>query len=124
MLDAHSIRSEVARFFSGELPDFNFGTADGQSCSQTLQTHLQAFDTAPYSQVTNGRFKGGYITRAYGEPEKNIHAVQLELSQRTYMNIDQSQYDERNANLVKPVLKRFVEHLLNFAHAQSTEHSQ
>ncbi|MGB1237714.1 MAG: N-formylglutamate deformylase [Pseudomonadales bacterium] len=115
LLDAHSIRSQVARFFEGELPDFNFGTADGSSCSDALQTHLAAFDSAPYSQVSNGRFKGGYITRAYGQPQNNIHAVQLELSQRTYMNSTQQTYDEANAAQVKPVLRRFVEHLLSFA---------
>lgn len=121
LLDAHSIRSEVARFFEGTLPDFNFGTADGQSCSSDLQTHLAQFDCAPYSQVINGRFKGGYITRAYGEPEKNIHAVQLELSQKTYMDKAQENYDEVEAAKVKPVLRQFVQHLLDFAAAHRFE---
>ena len=115
LLDAHSIRSEVARFFDGRLPDFNFGTASGQSCSKAMQEHLQQFDTGSYSQVSNGRFKGGYITRAYGDPDSNIHAVQLELSQRTYMNEGNADYDERLAAQVKPVLREFVEHLLKFA---------
>ncbi|OMH32785.1 N-formylglutamate deformylase [Motiliproteus sp. MSK22-1] len=115
LLDAHSIRSEVARFFEGRLPDFNFGTASGHSCSVQLQEHLKQFDTAPYSQVSNGRFKGGYITRAYGNPESNIHAVQLELSQRTYMDEINANYEEQLAAQVKPVLRRFVEHLIAFA---------
>ena len=115
LLDAHSIRSEVARFFEGRLPDFNFGTVSGHSCSMQLQEHLKLFDTAPYSQVSNGRFKGGYITRAYGNPENNIHAVQLELSQRTYMDEINAHYDEQLAAQVKPVLRKFVEHLLAFA---------
>lgn len=119
LLDAHSIRSEVARFFEGQLPDFNFGTADGASCSEQLQNHLGRFDCHPYSQVINGRFKGGYITRAYGKPEQNIHAVQLELSQRTYMSDNETQYDAEKAVLVKQVLRKFVQHLLDFAE-QST----
>ncbi len=115
LLDAHSIRSEVARFFDGSLPDFNLGTADGASCSEQMQQHLQSFDAAPYSQITNGRFKGGYITRAYGQPQQNIHAVQLELSQRTYMDCAQQQYHQGNADQVKLVLRRLVQHLLDFA---------
>lgn len=115
LLDAHSIRSQVARFFEGQLPDFNFGTADGASCSAAFDTHLAQFDCQPYSQVTNGRFKGGFITRAYGQPKQNIHAVQLELSQRTYMDASEMQYDEKNAAQVKMVLRQFVQHLLTFA---------
>ena len=118
LLDAHSIRSEVARFFEGRLPDFNFGTASGKSCSEEMQKHLKLFDSAPYSQVSNGRFKGGYITRAYGDPANNIHAVQLELSQRTYMDEDNANYENQLAAQVKPVLRRFVEHLLAFAQRQ------
>ena len=121
LLDAHSIRSQVARFFEGQLPDFNFGTADGASCSGALQDHLAKFDCQPYSQVINGRFKGGYITRAYGQPADNVHAVQLELSQRTYMNSEESQFDSENAEQVKKVLRQFVQHLLNFASTQSGE---
>ena len=115
LLDAHSIRSEVSRFFAGSLPDFNLGTADVASCSEQLQAHLQNFNAEPYSQITNGRFKGGYITRAYGQPQQNIHAVQLELSQRTYMDTEQQQYHPGNAQQVKLVLRRLVQHLLDFA---------
>src|SRR3546814_13543089 len=41
-----------------------------------------------YSHAANGRFKGGYITRSHGRPADGIHAVQLELTQRTYMDED------------------------------------
>ena len=85
-----------------------------------LQQHLQNFDAAPYSQISNGRFKGGYITRAYGQPQQNIHAVQLELSQRTYMDTAQQQYHQGNADQVKHVLRRLVQHLLDFAAGQQS----
>ena len=53
-----------------------------------------------YSKVINGRFKGGYITRAYGSPQNDVHAVQLELSQATYMNEETLEFDQSKANLV------------------------
>ncbi len=115
LLEAHSIRSEVPRFFQGQLPDFNFGNADGKSCSTALISALTALDYAPYTMVCNGRFKGGYITRAFGQPNEGFHAVQLELSQRTYMNEQAMTYNESLAMQVQPKLEALVKTLINFA---------
>ena len=118
LLEAHSIKSQVSRFFDGQLPDFNFGTANGASCDHALVEHIEALDLTPYTQVTNGRFKGGYITRAYGQPEQNIHALQLELSQRTYLDEATLGYHVEHANEVKVKLKTLVETLITFAQAK------
>jgi N-formylglutamate deformylase len=82
--DAHSILSVVPRFFAGRLPDFNLGTVDGKSCRPGLGEALLE-KISVYTKVLNGRFKGGYITRTYGDPSNNVHAVQLELSEAIYM---------------------------------------
>lgn len=115
LLEAHSIKSEVPRFFEGVLPDFNFGTASGASCDLSLLDRIEAVNFTPYSQVSNARFKGGYITRHYGNPEKNVHAVQLELSQRTYMDEETLNYCDERAAQVIPKLKQLVETLISFA---------
>ncbi|WP_286263471.1 N-formylglutamate deformylase [Thalassotalea atypica] len=115
LLEAHSILSTVPRFFDGQLPDFNFGTAQGESCASALLAQVESLDYSPYSQVTNGRFKGGYITRAFGQPEQNIHALQLELSQRTYLNEQTFEYAPELAEQVKPKLKQLVATLIEFA---------
>jgi formiminoglutamase len=88
LFDAHSIRSHVPHLFEGRLPDFNLGTFDGASCDARLAGQLNTVCAAAshYSHVLNGRFKGGYITRHYGDPANKVHAVQLELSQCTYMD--------------------------------------
>lgn len=113
--DAHSIPSEVPRFFSGRLADFNLGTADGASCGAGLGEKLLkiARSAQGYSAVLNGRFKGGYITRHYGQPAQNIHAVQLELSQITYMN-EPCPYEFRDdlAGKVRPQLRKLLETML------------
>jgi N-formylglutamate deformylase len=85
--DAHSIASEVPTLFEGRLPDFNLGTFEGKSCDADIAT--RAFEVAKhstFSTVLNGRFKGGYITRHYGNPKKGVHAIQLEMAQAIYMD--------------------------------------
>jgi len=88
LLDGHSIRSEVPRFFRGRLPDLNLGTANGASCAPSLeQRAAQIIGDAPgFSLAVNGRFKGGWITRRYGDPGRNVHALQLEIAQASYMD--------------------------------------
>ena len=88
LFDAHSIASVIPRLFDGRLPDLNIGTNDGASCSAAVSAGLQAVceQQSDYSWVINGRFKGGYITRAYGRPEQAQQAVQLELAQCNYMD--------------------------------------
>jgi formiminoglutamase len=87
LFDAHSIRGHIPHLFEGRLPDFNLGSFNGASCDLELAERLEATCAAAtdYSHVLNGRFKGGHITRHYGDPANNIHAVQLELAQSTYM---------------------------------------
>jgi N-formylglutamate amidohydrolase len=88
--DGHSIRSQVPRLFDGRLPDLNLGTNDGASCAPTLSAALVATagKSSDYSHVLNGRFKGGYTTRHYGQPARNIHAVQLEVTQISYLDTE------------------------------------
>ncbi len=112
LFDAHSIKSEVPRFFAGRLPDINFGTADGASAAPALADAIMAVPTGSYSRVLNGRFKGGYITRHYGQPDQHIHALQLELSQITYMDENAFVWQPDRAAQVQPVLRRVLQALL------------
>jgi N-formylglutamate deformylase len=116
LFDAHSIVSECPRFFDGCLTDFNLGTGGGTSCDPRLGDALLAVverHSDDYTAVLNGRFKGGYITRHYGSPAKNIHAAQLELSERTYMDEKPPfDYDEVLATRVRVVLRELLETML------------
>jgi N-formylglutamate deformylase len=115
LFDAHSIRSVVPRLFEGQLPDLNFGTNEGKSCAPDLRAALAetALGITGFSHVIDGRFKGGHITRHYGRPETGIHAVQLELSQRTYMR-ERAPYDfqPESAAVIRPHLRRVLETML------------
>ena len=118
--ESHSIRSHVPRFFDGKLSDFNFGTAGGESAVAGLAEKLEAMvlRQGAYTAVANGRFKGGYITRHYGAPQDGIHAVQLELSQVTYMEETRPYaYDEARAGEVAPLMRELVQCALDAVRA-------
>ncbi len=115
--DAHSIVSEVPRLFEGRLADFNLGTADGQSCDPGLARALLVAVSRQtgYSAVLDGRFKGGYITRKYGQPAENVHAVQLELSEAVYMaECSPFTFRRHLADLVRPILREQLEIALDW----------
>lgn len=87
LYDAHSIRSFVPRLFDGELPMFNIGTYDGRSCAIELSSVVaRTCEAFTRSFVVNGRFKGGAITRTYGDPKEGVHALQMELACRAYVD--------------------------------------
>jgi N-formylglutamate deformylase len=122
--DAHSIRSEIPWLFEGKLPDLNIGTANGASAHESITQAASAAaknseTLKPFaSSVVNGRFKGGYITRQYGDPKQKIHAIQLEKCQSLYMQeIAPFSYDKVKANVLKPVLLKMLSNALAAAQA-------
>lgn len=87
LFDGHSIKSQLPWLFDGQLPDLNLGTASGASCAPSLRAALSGVlaTQTEFTHVVDGRFKGGYITRRYGQPAQGVHAVQLEKCWRCYM---------------------------------------
>ncbi|WP_436643563.1 N-formylglutamate amidohydrolase [Microbaculum sp. FT89] len=138
LYDCHSIRSVVPRLFAGTLPVFNIGTNDGQSCAPEIEAaisdavaeacaeacaaasdgpaHQPPRDEGSESDLTyivNGRFKGGWITRHFGEPDSRVHAVQMELAQTAYMlEAAPWTFNEDGAARMRPVLRRVLDALI------------
>lgn len=114
--EGHSIRGEGLPFlFDGRLPDLNLGTVGGASCDERVQARVESALAAQsqFDWVSNARFKGGYITRHYGAPSTGIDAVQLELSQRTYMDEATTQFDDARAAQLQPVLNSLLQAALD-----------
>ena len=110
--EGHSIRSLLPRFFAGRLPDLNIGTAGGASAGPEIERAVAHVAEAAngYTSALNGRFTGGYTTRAYGDPARGVHAVQLELAQVAYMTeTPPFAYLPDRAEALQKVLKRMLE---------------
>lgn len=110
--DCHSIRSRIPFLFEGVLPDLNIGTYDGRSCAPEVEAAAHEFAaSSPFSTVLNGRFKGGWTTRAHGRPGDGVHAVQMEIAQGAYLSEEAPPwtYDEGRAARLRRWLSEIVE---------------
>lgn len=110
LFDAHSIKSRLPWLFEGELPALNLGTVGGSSCATSLRDGLAALlaGQTRYSHVVDGRFKGGHITRRYGQPGAGWHAVQLEMCWRCYMDETPPRWNPARAAEVLPLLRQML----------------
>ena len=112
--DCHSIRSTLPFLFEGQLPIFNIGTNSGQSCTNVIKETVMNIVTAAtdYNNVLNGRFKGGWTTRHYGQPSTGIHAIQMEIAQRAYMHETAPwHWREEYAQSLRPYLQKILHQL-------------
>ena len=76
----------IPRLFEGTLPTLNLGTNSGQSCAASVEAAaVAAMAGHPFTQIANGRFKGGWITRHYGRPSERVHALQMEIALSAYL---------------------------------------
>ena len=117
LFDAHSIKSELPWLFEGRLPDMNLGTGGGGSCAPELRDALAAVfaKQSRYTHVVDGRFKGGHITRHFGRPIDGVHAVQLEMCWRAYMDETLAPtWDGERADEVRPLLRALVQTLIDW----------
>jgi formiminoglutamase len=129
LYDCHSIRSRVPRLFEGQLPQFNLGTFSGKSCDSRLREAVtRACAASGQTFVVDGRFKGGYITRHYGQPAAHIHALQMELACRGYLEEPAGEltienwpapYDPERAAILCATLRRVLAACLSFASVQT-----
>jgi N-formylglutamate deformylase len=130
--DCHSIRSVIPRLFEGKLPIFNLGTNSGQSCNPQLTAMIErVIDEKWRSRITNGRFRGGYITRHHGDPAAGVHAIQMELAMCGYLPEPRTRPVDRfnwppvyrpttMAAPMKATLRRVLEACLAFARSPRT----
>ena len=115
--DAHSIRRFVPTIRKEPFPDLILGDNDEQSAGgEIINIALSGLREGKYQVNHNTPFKGGHITRFFGQPEKNIHALQLEMSKIHYMNDDELTFNESRADemrtVLRPVFERLIAHLM------------
>lgn len=121
LFDCHSIRSDIPFLFDGTLPVLNVGTNNGATCHPLIEeTIVSGSENAhPDSHVLNGRFKGGWTTRHYGVPTRGVHAIQLEIAQRSYMHEHPPwAYNADTSAHLRPHLTRMLESLQGISVSQ------
>ena len=113
--DAHSIRRYVPTIQGEPFPDLILGDNDGKSASAEIITlALDGLRHGRFGVNHNFPFKGGNITRSFGKPAQNVHALQLEMAKTNYMNDDELTFSEARADEVRNVLRPVFENLIDY----------
>ncbi len=111
--DCHSIRQVVKTIQDEKFPDLILGDADATSASPGLiETALSIFEHSEYTITHNHPFKGGNITRSFGKPAENQHALQLEMTKVMYMDDTETNYDPSRAEKMQTQLIKVFEALI------------
>lgn len=112
LYDCHSIRSTIPFLFSGSLPSFNIGTNDNSTAHIKIEEAIENIvkRATAYNYIFNGRFKGGWTTRHYGDPSNKIYAIQMELAQKEYLTDETPPfaYDSNKAERLRVYLKEIM----------------
>ncbi len=110
--DCHSIRQHVPTIHPEKFPDLILGDAGGTSASPGLiETALRNLEAGGYSLSHNHPFSGGYITRHYGCPGRDIHVLQLEMSKVVYMDDEERHYHPHRAEKIRNLLRKTLDAL-------------
>ena len=86
VLDCHSMPRSVP---DGSAPRVNviLGDGYGTACRPNVTAFVEAaLQRAGFMVGRNEPYSGGYITRHYGEPHKDVHVLQIELARSLYMD--------------------------------------
>ncbi|MBG1232661.1 N-formylglutamate deformylase [Aestuariivirga litoralis] len=112
--DCHSIRSRIPFLFEGILPTLNIGTDMGKTCDAEIeQATFEIAKASGHTHILNGRFRGGWTTRHYGQPAHGVHAIQMEITQSAYLDAEAPPffYSQPKAEALRVTLKTILETL-------------
>ncbi len=117
IFDCHSIRGHIPFLFEGTLPNLNIGTDNGKTCASALEKIANNIaKSSSFTSVLNGRFRGGWTTRHYGKPDENIHTIQMEVTQSTYLITEAAPWNisHTKATELRAVLQNILTNLERF----------
>lgn len=113
LFDAHSIRKMVPGIQEAPFPELILGDNDGKSAaSEIIDTALGSLRTGGYQLEHNTPFKGGHITRYFGRPDDNVHALQLEMAKTNYMDDSETEWHPERAGRIRQLLVSVFESLI------------
>lgn len=95
LIDCHSMPSvggPMDRDAGHRRVDFVLGDCHATACSPQVAAVMEkALRNLGYHVTRNTPYSGGFVTRHYGQPEHDVHAIQIEVNRALYM-------DERNVS--------------------------
>lgn len=113
LFDAHSIRQFVPGIRQENFPDLILGDNDGNSAAAAIiASAYEALEKGGYHLEHNHPFKGGFITRSFGNPGENYHALQLEMAKKNYMDDSETTYHPERADKMRNLLKSMFTNLI------------
>jgi N-formylglutamate amidohydrolase len=88
LIDCHSMPSNGQGRRSGARPiDFVLGDLYGSACASRVTRAAETFlSNRGYAVRRNDPYAGGFITRHYGRPADDVHALQVEIARGLYMD--------------------------------------
>ena len=89
LVDCHSMPGGAARNAQGSTRDVDIvlGDAHGTACAGRITRRVEAvLIEQGFTVRRNEPYAGGYVTRHYGRPRENVHALQIEVARRLYMD--------------------------------------
>ncbi|MEQ8926016.1 MAG: N-formylglutamate amidohydrolase [Fulvivirga sp.] len=114
--DAHSIRKYVPLIRKEEFPSLILGDNESATASKNLsEMTLKTLENRGHQVNYNDPFKGGHLTRYFGKPSDNQHALQLEMTKVNYMDDSEREYHKPRASKMRESLHKVFEELINTA---------
>lgn len=111
--DAHSIRQYVPLIRKEVFPDLILGDNKGKTADhQLIDVTMESLQSSRLKVEHNYPFKGGHLTRYFGKPAENQHALQLEMTKINYMDNKEIHYDTDRAAVMRNILKQTFENLI------------
>ncbi|MBD3635851.1 MAG: N-formylglutamate amidohydrolase [Crocinitomicaceae bacterium] len=111
--DAHSIRHHVPTIRKDPFPEMILGDNDETSADPELIGVALKNLASNYQLNHNDPFKGGHITRYFGQPDKNAHALQLERNKNLYMDDSEREFHQERADKMRKVLRKNFQDLID-----------
>jgi N-formylglutamate deformylase len=90
LFDCHSMPHDALSAtpsVRGRRPNVILGNRFGAACDRWItEFAADLFGDAGFLVARNTPFAGGYITQSYGRPRRGVHALQIEIDRRLYMD--------------------------------------
>lgn len=103
LVDCKSSRSKGRGGVDENVPVINVSTAGGQAGLADMQeVFSRTFDgLSGFSVDVNSALADGFILRAYGAPDRGIHALGLSIAQRSYLRHESPPYEPDRARIAR-----------------------